>query len=252
MKMKGSYLLLAPLCLRRDDVMAPVLTDSADSTDAHLVRSAEQLQGLLVLRADLPVQVSQLVHQLVPFECGRLVVRLQVLLAVGRQTVKTGLDSLQLLTHAEVTGNVARPGIHAVLGCVGVQVQAALLDLLGHHAQRGIGPQHGPLGEGNLTLRTNVYPCVVSFIPVAADAVHTETVATWDGHRVPEKAEAQGAAEVAWRRVIGHCDGLQTQADLWETERECQEHTRKSVECAWEPALESVVQPARDRTYLYF
>lgn len=194
----ASYLLLAPLCLRRHDVVAPVFTDCADSADTHLVRSAEQLQGLLVLRADLPVQVPQLVHQLVPFERGRLVVRLQVLLAVGRQTVKAGLDGLQLLTHAEVAGDVARSGVDAVLGCVGVQVKAALLDLLGHHAESGVGPQHGPLGEGDFTLRTDVYPRVVSFVPVAADAVHAETVATRDRHGVPEKAEAQGAAEVIW------------------------------------------------------
>lgn len=192
------YLFLAPLCLSGDDVVAPVLTDGADSADTHLIRPAEELQGLLVLRADLSVQVSQLVHQLVPFERGGLVVRLQVLLAVGRQTVETGLDSLQFLTHAEVAGDVARPGVDAVLGRVGVQVQAALLDLLGHHAQSGVGPQHGPLGEGDFTLRTNVDPRVVGLIPVAADAVHAEAVAARDGHRVPEKAVAMGAAEVVW------------------------------------------------------
>lgn len=232
--------------------MAPVLADRADSADTHLIRLAEELQGLLVLRADLSVQVPQLVHQLVPLEGGRLVVRLQVLLAVGRQAVEAGLDGLQLLTHAEVAGDVARPGVDAVLGRVGVQVQAALLDLLGHHAQRGVGPQHGPLGEGDFTLRTDVYPCVVSFVPVAADAVHAETVATRDSHGVPEKAQAQAAAEVVCRSAVGHCDGLQTRTERWESARECRVRTRDSVECGCEPALKSVGQPARDRTYLYF
>ena len=50
--------------------MAPVLADCADGTDAHLVCTTEQLQGLLVLGADLPVQVADLIHQLVPLEGG--------------------------------------------------------------------------------------------------------------------------------------------------------------------------------------
>lgn len=41
---KISYLFLAPLSLRRDNVMAPVFTDCANSTDTHLIRSAEELQ----------------------------------------------------------------------------------------------------------------------------------------------------------------------------------------------------------------
>lgn len=30
------------------------------------------------------------------------------------------------------------------------------------------------------------------------------------------------------------------------------EEIKEPVECGWKPALKSVVQPARDRTYLYF
>lgn len=247
-----SYLFLTPLRLSRDNVMAPVLTDCADSADTHLICSTEELQGLLVLRADLPVQVYQRLHQLVPFECGRFVVGLRVLLAVGRQTVETGLHSLQFLPRAEVTGDVARPGVDVPLGGVEVEGQPALLDLLSHHAQGGVGPQHRPLGECDLALGANVNPCVVCLVPVATDAVHTETVATGDSHRVPQKVQAQGAVEVIWRSVISHCDGPKTQSDLRKQAENAKEQMEIFVECAWEPALKIVVQPARDRTYLYF
>ena len=50
--------------------MALVFTDCADSTDTHLVCSTEELQGFLVLWADLPVQVARLIHQLVSLEGG--------------------------------------------------------------------------------------------------------------------------------------------------------------------------------------
>lgn len=143
-----------------------------------------------MLRTDLPVQVSQLVHQLVPFECGGLVVRLQVLLAVGRQAVKAGLHSFQFLPGAEITGDISW-ACDVALGHVEVQVQTALLDLLGHHAESSVGPQHRPLGERDLALRTNVDPRVVCLIPIATDTVHTETVATGDSHRVPQKAMTQ-------------------------------------------------------------
>lgn len=195
--------------------MAPVFTDCADGTDTHLVRSTEQLQGLLVLRADLPVQVPQFVHQLVPFERGRLVMRPQVLLAVRCQAVQAGLHSFEFLSRAEVTRDVAWPGVDVPLGRAQVDVQAALLDLLGHHAESGVGSQHGPLGERDLTLGTDVNTCVVSLVPVAADAVHAETVATGDGHRVSEEVRTQGAVEVIRRRVISHCGGVQTRSDPW-------------------------------------
>lgn len=116
--------------------------------------------------------------------------RLQVLLAVRCQTVKTGLHSFQFLPGAEITGDVAWTRVDVALGRVEVQVQTALLDLLSHHAESSVGPQHRPLSERDLALRTNVDPCVVSLIPVATDAVHTETVATGDSHRVPQKALA--------------------------------------------------------------
>lgn len=138
----------------------------------------------------------------------------QVLLAIGRQAVETGFHSLEFLPGAEVAGDVIMAGVNVALGRVEVEGQTALLDLLSHHAQSCIGPQHRPLGECDLTYGTNINSCVVSLVPVATDAVHTEAVATWDSHRVPQKVLTQGAGEVVWRSVISHCDGLKTQADL--------------------------------------
>lgn len=176
--------------------MALVFADRADGTDTHLVSPTEELQGLLVLRADLPVQVSQLIHQLVPFERGRLVMWSQVLLTIRCQTVQAGLDSFELLPRAEVTGNITWSSVGVSLRRREVEVQTALLDFLSHHAESGVGSQHRPLSERDLTLGTNVNPCIVSLIPVATDAVHAVTVATGDRHRVLQEVHAQRTAEV--------------------------------------------------------
>lgn len=83
--------------------MALVFFHCAQHADTHLVGATEQLQTLLMLRADLPVQVADFIHQLVPLKGGRLVVGLQVLLAVVRQTHQAGLDGFVLLPNADVT-----------------------------------------------------------------------------------------------------------------------------------------------------
>lgn len=96
--------------------MPLVLADSTEGANTHLVSTTEQLQALLVLRADLTVQVSQLIHQLVPLEGGRLVVGLQVLFTIRSKAVEAGLDCLELLSSAEVTGNVPRPSAASITG----------------------------------------------------------------------------------------------------------------------------------------
>lgn len=62
-----------------------MLSDSAQHTDAHLVRATEQLQAFLMLVADLPVQVARLIHQLVSLKGGRLIMWLNVRFAVVGQ-----------------------------------------------------------------------------------------------------------------------------------------------------------------------
>lgn len=86
--------------------MTFVFLHRAQHADTHLVGAAEQLQALLMLRADLPVQVTDFVHQLVPLEGGRLVVGLEVLLAVGSQTHEAALDGFVLFAHADVAADV--------------------------------------------------------------------------------------------------------------------------------------------------
>lgn len=77
-----SHLHLASLLFGRYHVMALVLLHSAQHTNTHLVCAAVQLQAFLVLWADLPVQMPNFIHQLVPLEGPRLIVRFQVLLTV--------------------------------------------------------------------------------------------------------------------------------------------------------------------------
>lgn len=96
--------------------MAFVFFHCTQHTDTHLVSATEQLQTLLMLRADLPVQVADFIHQLVPLKSGRLVVRLQVLLAVGRQTHQAGLDGFELLADADVAAYVLGSGVVVVRG----------------------------------------------------------------------------------------------------------------------------------------
>lgn len=96
--------------------MAFVLLHRAQYADTHLVSAAEQLQALLMLWADLPVQVTDFVHQLVPLEGGRLVVGLEMLLAVGGQTHEAALDCFVLLAHADVAADVLGSGIVVVGG----------------------------------------------------------------------------------------------------------------------------------------
>lgn len=101
-----AYLLLRSLLLGRDHVVTFVFLHRAQHANAHLVGAAEQLQTLLMLRADLSVQVTDLIHQLVPLEGGRLVVGLEMLLAVGGQTHEAGLDGFVPLANADVAADV--------------------------------------------------------------------------------------------------------------------------------------------------
>lgn len=184
--------------------MTLVLADGADSTDTHLVGTAKELQALLVLWTDLPVQVPQLIHQFVPLEGSRFVVGLQVFLAVRGQAVEAGLDSFELLSRAEVTRHVCRSSKAPIAWRHQVEIQARLLDLLSHFGEGCVGSEHGPLGESDFALRTDVNPGVISLIPVATNAVHTEAVATGDGHGVPQETRTQVAAEVIWGHGLSH------------------------------------------------
>lgn len=143
--------------------MAAVLSDSTQHTDAHLVGAAEQLQAFLVMGADLPVQVTGLVHQLVSLEGGGLVMRLDVGFAVVGQAHEARLDRFTAAAHAEIAVGLA---VH-----VGKRREFGKLPprLVVHVGQ--IAPQHGSRREGGVALWTTVHPHVVELVPVDFDAL---------------------------------------------------------------------------------
>ena len=86
--------------------MTLVLFHRTQHTDTHLISATKQLQTFLMLWADLPIQVADFVHQFVPFKSGRLVMRLEVLLAVRSQTHQAGFDGFMLSANAHVTTHI--------------------------------------------------------------------------------------------------------------------------------------------------
>lgn len=60
-----------------------------------------------MLRADLPVQVTRLIHKLVPFEGGGLVVRFDVGLAVVGEAHQARFDGFAASANAEVAEGLA-------------------------------------------------------------------------------------------------------------------------------------------------
>lgn len=178
-------LLICPLLLSRHHVVTFVFFHCTQHTDTHLIGATEQLQTLLMLGTDLSVQVADFIHQLVSFKSVGLVVGLEMLLAVGRQTHQAGLDGLVLLSNADVATYI--------LGSCKVVVRGRRRRRKGFsttlnagepgasHASRG-----GPLVVGNLALWAEVRARVVSMVPVCLQANGAEDVATWDGHGIPE------------------------------------------------------------------
>ena len=171
-----TYLLFSALFLCWGDVVAAVLSDSAQHTDTHLVRATEQLQALLMLRADLPVQVARLVHQLVPLEGGWLVMRLDVGFAVVGQAHETRLHGLVATADAEVAeGFPVHVGKRSELW----KLAPGLVVHVGK-----VASQHRPRCESRAALWAVVYTHVVKLVPVDLDALQAEGVTARDGDRV--------------------------------------------------------------------
>lgn len=207
-----SHLFLGPLLLSGHHVVTFMFFHGAEHANAHLVCPTKQLQTLLVLGADLPVQVTDFVHQLVPFEGGRFIVGLQVLLAVGGQAHQAGLDGLVLLPDADVAAYVLGSGVVVIRG--GRRRREGLGGAWG----RGISGASqaawgGPLVVGDPALGALVGAGVVSVVPVCLQANGAQDVSTRDGHGVPEVLLAQVAGilvghgggrpvGVLWRRCV--------------------------------------------------
>lgn len=173
--------------------MTFVFFHRTEHTDTHLVSATEQLQTLLMLGTDLPVQVANFVHQLVPFESGRLKVRLEVLLAVGGQTHQAGLNGFVLLANADVTPYILGSGIVVVRGR-GWRWKRFGVALDGGVSGACHASGCGPLVVGDPALWAEERTRVVSMVPVCLQANGAEDVATWDGHWIPEVFLAQVAA----------------------------------------------------------
>lgn len=195
-----THLFLRAFFFCRGDVVSAMFSDRAQHTDAHLVGATEQLQALLVLGADLPVQVSRLVHQLVPLEGGRLIMRLDVRLAVVRQAHEARLDGLVPTADAEVTeGFPVQVGERGELG----QLTPALLVHVGQ-----VPSQHGAGCAGGPALGAAVHTQVVKLVPVDLDAFQAVDVATGNGDRVSERVGTQGTKGLGGQREtrLGHRD----------------------------------------------
>lgn len=170
--------------------MAAVLSDSTQHTNAHLVRATEQLQALLVLGADLPVQVARLIHQLVPLEGGRLVMWLDVRFAVVGQAHEARLHGLVAAADAEIAEGFP---VH-----VGERRELRKLAprLVVHVGQ--IASQHGPRCEGRAALWAAVHAHVVKLVPVDLDALQAVGVTAGDGDRVSQCVHTQRTVIVWW------------------------------------------------------
>ena len=199
-----SYLHVCSLLLGRHHVVTLVFLDRAQHADAHLVGAAVQLQPLLMLRADLPVQVPDLVHQLVPLEGGVLVVGLQVLVAIGRQAHEAGLDGLQLAADADVAAHVPGAGVVVIRGRRrrgrGLGGPVAGGGMARGGAGGRVAARRGPLVVRDSALRAHVGARVVGMVPVGLQADGAEGVPTGDGHGVPQVLLAQ----IADALVIRH------------------------------------------------
>lgn len=188
-----AYLLLCPLLLSRYHVMTLVLLHCAQHTDTHLIGATEQLQTLLMLGTDLSVQVANFIHQLVPFKGGRLIVGLEMLLAVGGQTHEAGLNGFVFLADAHVTA-------HILGSCVVVvrrrrwRRKGFTVALHGRVSRASYASWGGPLVVGDSALGAEVRACVVCVVPVCLQANGAKDVTTWDWHGIPEVLLTQVAA----------------------------------------------------------
>lgn len=171
------------------NVVSAVLSDSTQHADTHLVRATEQLQALLMLGADLPVQVARLIHQLVSLEGGRFVMWLDVRFAVVGQAHEARLNGLVATADAEVAEGFP---VHVGERCELRELAPWLVVYVGQ-----ITSQHGPWCEGCAALWAAVHTHVVKLVPVDLDALQAVCVTTGDGDRVSRLVHTQWT-EILW------------------------------------------------------
>lgn len=160
-----------------------------------------------MLRADFPVKVARLIHQLVSFKCGGLVVRLDVGLAVIGEAHQAGLDGLATPANTEVAEGLA---VHVGEGSELGKMAPGLVVHIGQ-----VAPQHGTRSEASTALRAVVHPHVVELVPVDLDALQAVGVTTGDGDGVSYSVRAQETERFWWQREtrLSHDDSKNKDKD---------------------------------------
>lgn len=151
--------------------------------------AAEELQQLVVVRADPLQQVPDRLAQLVEAEHRVLPVRAQVFLAEGGHAGEAGPGSFGL--HARIAANDVPPvGIAFHHVRVNLGLARPLVEGLHHGAEDCVLLQLRLSGEDGATLGA-----AVGIIPGIQDTTLAEVVSTWDGDRTGEGTEADGAGQ---------------------------------------------------------
>lgn len=210
-----AYLFLCSLLLCRDHVVAFVFLHCAQHTNAHLVGATEELQAFLMLRTDLPVQVTNFIDQLVPLEGGRLIVGLEMLLAIGGQTHEAGFDGFVLLANADVAADILRSRMVVIGGrwwrrkWLAVALEGGMAWTSSFTSSSTYTSTYaswcGPFAVSDPALWAEVRARVVGMVPIGLQANWAKDVATRDRHRIPEVLLAQ----VAGLLIGWHGDDLE-------------------------------------------
>lgn len=160
-----------------------MLSHRTQHTDAHLVGATKQLQPFLVLGADLPVEMTRLIHQLVSLECRRLIMRLDVRLTIIGQAHETRLHGLVASANAEITEGLT---VHVRERGELWKLAPRLVVDVGQ-----VTPQRRSWSEGCATLWAAVQTRMINLVPVDLDAFKTVGITAGDSDWVPECLHAQ-------------------------------------------------------------
>lgn len=193
-----TYLPLLYLRLSQNRVVSSVLVCQTQVADAPLVRAAVNLQQLVVSGTNRLVEVFGSRNQLVLLERGRLVVGLDVEVAVRGQTHQARPDSFVFPPGADVALHVVDLREARTHRRRRVIMESSLLEPLHHVGQHGVSGEHRPRVEGLPTLRADEDSQVVVLVPVVLDTVGAVAVAAGDGHRVLEHVQAYRAVELVF------------------------------------------------------
>lgn len=228
------YLPLLYFCLSQHRVVPFVLICQTQVADALLVGAAVNLQQPVVSGTNSLLEFFGGRHQLVFLERSRLVVRLDMEVAVRGQTHQTGLDSFAFPPGADVALHIV--GLRKALTYLRRRVilESGLFEFLHHVGQHGVPGEHRPRVEGLPTLRADEDPQVVVLVPVALDTVGAVAVSTGDGDRILQHVQTYRAVELVF--VQNHA-GLSHRPKRWRGDRrwaKTQESDRQLLLCLQE------------------